>query len=88
MRFNQFEDRDFEEIVRSCPDDRTLVQGKFAYQLDQYMPYFDREQINIITIDELRDKPRETMSSIYRFLGQIQLHNTIITSDHAHAHLK
>lgn len=64
-----FEDREFEDIVRSCPDDRTLVQGKYAYQLDQYMPYFDREQIFVVTIDELSEKPRETMTAIYRFLG-------------------
>ncbi|GGX49607.1 sulfotransferase family protein [Saccharospirillum salsuginis] len=63
------ETRMFDDILAHHPKDPTLWQGCYAYQLDQYLQYFSREQIHLFTMDELKFKPEATVRGIYRFLG-------------------
>lgn len=63
------ETREFDDILANHPKDATLWQGRYAYQLDQYLKYFPREQIHLFTMDELKHKPEATVRAIYRFLG-------------------
>jgi len=63
------ETRMFDDILANHPKDPTLWQGCYAYQLDQYLQYFAREQIHLFTMDELKFEPESTVRGIYRFLG-------------------
>jgi hypothetical protein len=41
----------------------------YALQVEQYLRVLDREQILLVTSEELRDNRTTTLTSIYRFLG-------------------
>jgi hypothetical protein len=43
--------------------------SKYFMQLEQYLEYFDREEILIVVSEDLRDDRENTLSGIFRFLG-------------------
>ena len=45
-----------------------VVQGKYAYQLSLYLAHFDKENFKVITVEQLKKKPVNTMESLYHFL--------------------
>jgi sulfotransferase family protein len=46
-----------------------LDYSKYARQLDQYLEYFDREQLLVVTSEELRDDRHETVRRVFDFVG-------------------
>jgi Sulfotransferase domain len=46
-----------------------LDYSRYALQLDRYLEYFPREQILVITAEELRDARRDTIRRVYGFIG-------------------
>lgn len=44
-------------------------RGFYSEQLARLFQFFPREQIKIIKSEEFRDKNRETLDSVFRFLG-------------------
>lgn len=44
-------------------------QGCYAYQLSRYLAVFPRENIHILTVNQLKNEPEQTVSDLYQFLG-------------------
>ena len=44
-------------------------RGFYSEQLARLFQFFPREQIKVIKSEEFRDKNRETLDSVFRFLG-------------------
>ncbi len=61
------EGRPLEQAVRENPD--YLDTSRYAYQLGLYLEHFERDQVLVISTDQLRDSRTETMGEVYRFLG-------------------
>jgi hypothetical protein len=61
------ERRPFEEAVFTDPF--YLSYSRYALQIERYLEFFPREQILVITTDELRNERAQTMSRVYDFLG-------------------
>jgi hypothetical protein len=61
--------REIADIIENYPDDHLLWQGRYFVQLEQFLNYYPFERFLLITIDELKEKPDDTVKAIYRFLG-------------------
>jgi hypothetical protein len=48
---------------------RYLNKGFYYASLERYLTYFDYKQFHISLFEDLRDTPKELLSSIYKFLG-------------------
>jgi hypothetical protein len=57
---------DFERYPRA-PE--ILEYGFYARHLDAYSKYFDARDVEIVVYDELRSRPSQTISRMFRFLG-------------------
>src|SRR2546428_11223669 len=81
QRYRGREPLDFFDAVR---EEKTRVAGapaaearRFAYidrgfyarQLERLFKFFPREQVKVVKFEEFKDKPRETLASIFSFLG-------------------
>jgi hypothetical protein len=64
---NEWEKRPIEEAL--LEDSLYLDCSRYAHQLEQYLAFFDRDRILIITSEGLQQNRLETISSVYRFLG-------------------
>jgi hypothetical protein len=57
-------------IERAVTDNPIYLDySRYALQLDRYLDYFPREQILVITAEELRDARRATIRRVYGFIG-------------------
>ncbi len=61
--------RDFNEIIENIKNETFAWQGLYHYQLQQYTHYFDREQIFVCSMDQLKSDPEFVIKNIFRFLG-------------------
>ena len=81
QRFKGREPLDFFDAVR---EEKTRIAGapptearRFAYidrgfyaqQLERLLKFFPREQVKVVKFEEFKDKQRETLVSIFSFLG-------------------
>lgn len=46
-----------------------LAASRYALQVEQYLEYFRREQILVLTSEQLRDLRADTLHKVYEFLG-------------------
>lgn len=46
-----------------------LCVSRYALQIEQYLRYFGRSQLLLLTTDELRDRRRETVNRTLEFIG-------------------
>jgi hypothetical protein len=60
------EHRPIEEVVLTDPE--YLDISRYALQLNQYLPHFDSDRILLVDSQDLRDRRRETMHTIFSFL--------------------
>jgi Sulfotransferase domain len=54
---------------RAWWDHTYVARGRYAEQLERWLAVFPRDQLLVVTSDELGQKPAETYSSILEFLG-------------------
>lgn len=66
----------FEEAVFANPI--YLNYSRYAFQIDQYLQHFPREQLLVITAEDLRNDRRATIQNVYEFLG---VDSTLIPDD-------
>ncbi len=81
QRFKAREPLDFCDAVREektriagAPPDEVrrfayVDRGFYARQLERVFKFFPREQVKIVKFEEFKDKQRETLASIFSFLG-------------------
>lgn len=63
------ERRLFSEIARNIEHEPTAWQGRYSYQLEQYLKIFSREQILILSIDDFNKSSQRMVFDIFNFLG-------------------
>ena len=63
-----YETGDLVEVL-SNPDSSYINRSKYWMQLQPYLEHFDREQIEIITQEELQSEREETMRKAFAFAG-------------------
>lgn len=61
--------RSISDIICNHPNDSLLWQGRYFYQIEQYLEFFQASAIHLLSIDELKNDTQETMNSIFRFLN-------------------
>jgi hypothetical protein len=55
--------------VASSPASDLVAASRYAMQIDEYLRHFRREQLLVITTEDLRDRREETLRSVFTFLG-------------------
>ena len=63
------ETRPFEATLKDLEQEACAWQGRYHYQLQQYLTRFPREQIRVISMDDLKTNPGPVVHDLYRFLG-------------------
>jgi hypothetical protein len=63
------ESRPFSAVIDNLEAEPTAWQGRYYYQLQQYLKVFDRKQVLIISFDDLHNSADSVMSTIFSFLG-------------------
>ncbi|HET7568427.1 MAG TPA: sulfotransferase [Gaiellaceae bacterium] len=64
-------DESLDAYLRSAPFERLhLVNvSRYMFQIDRYLPLFDGSRLLVVASEDLRDRRRETLATVYRFLG-------------------
>ena len=64
------------ELLESLPLDKAVVEGSiyvdtsdYKLQIDQYLKYFDRSSICVVSSEDLRNRRRETLETILGWLN-------------------
>lgn len=67
------------ELLRGkvrMPIDRALLEenrfvdwGRYAMQIEQYLPYFPREQLLVVRSEDLMRRKADVIAQVYRFVG-------------------
>lgn len=66
-RLGGWEKRPIDQALRS---DRTYLDGsRYALQLEQYLPFFDRSQILVLKSEDLNDRRLVLLRGVFQFLG-------------------
>jgi hypothetical protein len=60
---------DIEEELADLEGSRLVAASRYAYQLEQYLACFALSQIRVVDSADLHDRPAETMTDLFRFLG-------------------
>ena len=73
-RIREREPRTFEEAVDDEIGGRAntsdyLARGRYLPQLEQVCQRFERNQLSVVLLDDLRDQPRQTYAAVCQFLG-------------------
>jgi hypothetical protein len=63
------ESRPFEEAIRPSLENFDVCVSSYAMQLERYLAYFPRDQILVVEQEELLRRRRETLRTVFRFLG-------------------
>jgi hypothetical protein len=73
------DDRTFAEAVADEAEGRGetdyVARGRYATQLDQVVAVFPRDQLKVVLLDDLRDRPESTYAEVCRFLGVSETHH-------------
>lgn len=62
------ETRPFEDTLVDLEAEACAWQGRYYYQLQQYLKRFPREQIKVISMDDIKANPGPVIVDLYRFL--------------------
>jgi hypothetical protein len=62
-----FENKDFREAITD-PKGTYLSRSRYYHQLEQYLPYYPRERMLVMTDEELLGDRRATLRKVFRFL--------------------
>jgi hypothetical protein len=63
------EKRPIRRVLMGMADNHYLNCSRYYFQLEQYFKYFDDSNIFIVDSYELRNRRRQTLQQIFRFLG-------------------
>jgi hypothetical protein len=63
------ENGSLEEVLADLDDNHYVNCSSYAMQLERYLVHFPQDRILVVTTEELRDRRRETLASVFAFLG-------------------
>jgi hypothetical protein len=61
------ESRPIERAIHESP--QYVDTSRYAMQIDRYLEHFPREQLLILTADDLQGRREQTMQQVFRFIG-------------------
>jgi len=67
--YNENEDRSFSEILSDFDNNNYINCSKYFKQLEQYLKYYPKERILIITAEDLMEFPQNIMKKVFTFLN-------------------
>ncbi|WP_158222416.1 sulfotransferase domain-containing protein [Tamilnaduibacter salinus] len=62
------ETRSFDETFENLENEPCAWQGRYYYQLSQYMQFFPKDQLLVISFDEIKSDTQSVIQKLYRFL--------------------
>ncbi len=62
------ENRPLEVAFRQRENNPYLLCSSYYYQLEQYLRFYDPEQIKLVVLEDLHDNPEEVLSEVFSFL--------------------
>lgn len=63
------ETRQFDETFQDLENEAFAWQGRYYYQLSQYLRLFPKEQLMVISFDHIKSDANQVVQELYRFLG-------------------
>lgn len=63
------ETRLFEDTFKDLEKETFAWQGRYYYQLSQYLQVFPKDQIKVISFDDIKSDTDRVVQDLYRFLG-------------------
>ena len=63
------ETRTFSHAVEEVSDNIYIYQSKYFMQIEQYLPYYSKSNILIVSAEELKNERRKVLQKAFRFLG-------------------
>jgi hypothetical protein len=63
------ESRDIQDVLQPVEDSPYVWRSRYYTQLEQYLSYFPRSSILVMTLEDLSSNPKETMRQVFDFLG-------------------
>jgi len=63
------EKRALDDIVKNYANESFFWQGCYCRQIEEFLKYFPSNQIHLLTIQDLKDRPEASVRTIYEFLG-------------------
>jgi len=63
------EARDIDNALENIEGNPYVCYSMYYLQLEQYLEYYQRDKVMVVASENLRQRPVETLRSIYRFLG-------------------
>jgi hypothetical protein len=63
------ETRQFDETFQDLEKETFAWQGRYYYQLSQYLRVFPKEQLMVISFDQIKSDANQVVQELYRFLG-------------------
>lgn len=61
--------REFSETLSNLENETSAWQGRYYYQLSQYLRFFPKNQILVISFDQLKFNTEAVVQELYDFLG-------------------
>lgn len=68
LRKSRIETKNLDSILNN-PSNKYLLTSKYFFQIEQYFPYFSKDQFLILTTEELNDSPAQTLEKVFKFIG-------------------
>lgn len=62
------EHRTLDEAAFAAEGSRAGDRGRYFYQIEQYLEYFEADRLHVLTSERLATRRRETLSSLFAFL--------------------
>jgi len=62
------ETRELSEIIQNLENEAFAWQGRYHYQVAQFLQYYSRNQICIVSMDDLKKSPETLVKQIFQFL--------------------
>lgn len=63
------ETRQFDETFQDLEKETFAWQGRYYYQLSEYLRVFPKEQLMVISFDHIKSDTNQVVQDLYRFLG-------------------
>lgn len=60
---------DVSKALRPIEDSPYVACSKYGMQLSRYLDYYPLDQILVLTLDELRQQPSQTIKQVFQFIG-------------------
>jgi len=73
------ETRQFDETFQDLEKEAFAWQGRYYYQLSQYLRVFPKKQFMVISFDHIKSDANQVVPELYRFLGVPEFSNKEVT---------